>query len=109
MREKLTQQKIEQLNKDFTFVEENEGHMDLAAASPFKDKCHYVMRAMDSLVRLLQCVQCLNDKVDEILHGNTISWENYVVSNKPNVFSYKHHLNVDTEGFYNSITKALQW
>ena len=83
MEETLTPEQMTEMDQDFSFVEENEGHVSLAGAGakPFKDKCYYILNAVDKLVVLLHCVSCLNDKVDEILHGNIPSRHHYDVSN----------------------------
>ena len=70
MLETLTPEQILQINQDLSFMEINEDHLSLAETKPFKDKCYYVLKMVDNLVPLLHCVSCLNDKVDEMLHGH---------------------------------------
>ena len=80
MLETLTQEQILQLHQDSGFVEINEDYLLLAETKPFKDKCYYVLKTVDNLVPLLQCVSCLNDKVDEILHGHIPNRQHFEVS-----------------------------
>ena len=80
MQEELTRAQLEQLDEDFRFVEVNEGYLSLAPSKPFKDKCYYMMKSVEKMVLFLRCTSCLHDKVDEILHGNTVSRSNYDVS-----------------------------
>lgn len=80
MAETLTAQEMNEFNQAFTYMETNEGYASLAAARPFKDKCYYILRTVNDLVNLLCCVPCLNNKVDEVLHGNEISEHHYNVS-----------------------------
>lgn len=80
MMETLTAEQMGEMDQGFRFVEANEGQVLLAGGKPFKEKCYYLLNTMDKLVVLLHCVSCLNDKVDEILHGNLPPRDHYDVS-----------------------------
>lgn len=81
MTETLTAEQMRKMDQDFSFVEANEGNVSLAGGKPFKEKCYYLLNTMDKLVALLHCVSCLNDKVDETLHGNIPSRDHFDVRN----------------------------
>ena len=99
MVETLSPEQMVEMDQDFSFMENNEGHVSLAGGKPFKDKCYYILNTVDKLVALLHCISCLNDKVDEILHGNIPSRDHYDVSSSQYYCSMVlNHLNADSKG-----------
>ena len=80
MMETLTPDQLDKFNQECSYMEDNEDYAALAAAEPYKDKCYYLLKIVDQLLSLLHCVTCLNNKVDEIFHGNRISERHFKVS-----------------------------
>lgn len=80
MLETLTPEQMKELDQVFSYMDTNKGYASLAACRPFKDKCYYLLRVINDLLNLLWCVPCFNDKVDEVLHGNSMSEHHYNVS-----------------------------
>ena len=67
MAESLTREQMAELDKQFGFVELNDDYISLARDKPFKDKCYYMLQAVDKLLPEFQCLTCSFDKIDEII------------------------------------------